>query len=231
MPLDKATILRQIDEALAQYENAEETYAQPDEHSNETYLAGLPGREFNKIRTLLMHTIERFRPEGTSAYGNEVLERRSSDYSSELRRLAGILSALRDDHVADRLHSLRELIHADVFADLLEQAEHLLDQGYKDAAAVTCGAVLEEHLRKLCVLHAIPTTTTDAAGKSHPKKLDTMNIDLVKAGCYNTIEQKDITTQAGIRNAAAHGEYAKYTVEQVQQMIGSVRSFIIRHPA
>jgi hypothetical protein len=174
-----------------------------------------------------------FRPPKASVYTDEALANLTSNCNGiyGLRRMAGLLAALRADYAADRLRTVSELVHADLFDDFLEMATHLLDQNYKDAAAVTAGAVLEEHLRKLCGRHSVPTTFLDNSGKVQPKRLDAMNADLAKAGVYNTIEQKDITTQAGIRNAAAHGKYGEYDVDQVQRMIVAVRSLIARHPA
>jgi hypothetical protein len=58
-----------------------------------------------------------------------------------------------------------------------------------------------------------------------------MNADLVKAGAYNNLQQKAVTGWLAIRNAAAHGDYAKYTREQVVAMISSVRDFILNYPA
>jgi len=58
-----------------------------------------------------------------------------------------------------------------------------------------------------------------------------MNADLARADVHNTTEQKDVTTQAGIRNAAAHGKYGEHDVDQVQRMIVSVCGFVARHPA
>jgi hypothetical protein len=123
------------------------------------------------------------------------------------------------------------MVHADLFADFLEMADHLLEQGYKVAAAVTAGAVLEEHLRKLCGLHSVAATFADASGKTRPKKLDTMNADLAKVAAYGKIEQQSVTAWAAVRNAAAHGDNTSYDDKQVQHMIDGCRDFITRHPA
>ena len=70
--------------------------------------------------------------------------------------LTGIAAALREDLSLGRLASLSGLISADLFADFLEMAEHLLGEGYKDPAAVLAGGVLEEHIRKLSEKHGLP---------------------------------------------------------------------------
>ena len=62
-------------------------------------------------------------------------------------------------------------------------------------------------------------------------KADAMNSELAKASAYNTLQQKAVTSWQAIRNAAAHGEYDKYTREQVLNMISSMRHFVLAYPA
>lgn len=143
-----------------------------------------------------------------------------------------ILLSARQDLCDGRLSTLRELVHADLFSDFLEMAEYLMDEdhGYKDAAAVLAGGVLEEHLRQLCQRQTISIEVQTANG-TKPKKADTMNADLAAATVYNKNQQKIVTGWLGIRNSAAHAKYGEYTTEQVVSLIGGVRDFIARFPA
>jgi hypothetical protein len=104
-------------------------------------------------------------------------------------------------------------------------------EGYKDPAAVLIGGVLEEHLRKLCEKNEVNTQVANANGDLRPKRADTMNADLAKAGVYSSADQKGITSWLDLRNNAAHGHYNKYTAEQIELLLQSVRSFIVRNPA
>ena len=45
---------------------------------------------------------------------------------------------------------MKKLVSAEIFSDFLEMAAHVLEQDYKDPAAVMIGTVLEENLRQLC---------------------------------------------------------------------------------
>jgi hypothetical protein len=110
-----------------------------------------------------------------------------------------------------------------VFSDFLEMAEHLLDQGYKDPAAVLVGGVLEQHLRKLC-LRAQVSTEQDG----RPKKADLMNSELAAANVYGKLDQKSVTSWLGLRNHAAHAEYDRYSVERTRVMLFGVRDFLAR---
>ena len=139
----------------------------------------------------------------------------------------GMLQALRNDYESGYLQSVVELAHADIFADFLDMAEYLLQQGYKDPAAVVTGSVLEAHLRKLCDKHGIPTVKAD--GK--PKTADAFNSELASANIYSKLDQKSVTAWQDLRNKAAHGEYSEYAQEQVVLMIQGVRDFASRYSA
>ena len=140
-----------------------------------------------------------------------------------MANVVGICRALLADIRNGFLQTLEEIIHSDVFADYLEMADHLVGNGYKDAAAVIAGSTLEAHLRNLCAKFGVPT---DTGGK--PKKADTINADLMKAGAYGKIDLKNVTAWLGLRNDAAHGNYGAYDDKQVSLLISSIRDFISR---
>jgi hypothetical protein len=140
-----------------------------------------------------------------------------------LQCLIGTIEALRKDYKAGALAPIQELIRAEVFDDFLEMSEHLLDQGYKDPAAVVIGSVLEQHLRKLCDCFKIPTQLN---GK--PKKADQLNSELAAKKVYEKLDQKSVTAWLDLRNDAAHGRYDKYGAEQVRLLLLGVRDFINR---
>jgi hypothetical protein len=49
--------------------------------------------------------------------------------------VAGVLAALRAAYASGNLTTVSELIHADLFSNFIQMAEHLLSEGYKDPAA------------------------------------------------------------------------------------------------
>jgi hypothetical protein len=125
------------------------------------------------------------------------------------------------------LRSVQDIIHGDTFVCFLDQAGYLLEAKYKDAAAVITGSVLEQHLRELCQKYGVSIRITD----DKPKKADTMNADLAGQSVYSKLDQKDVTSWLGLRNEAAHGNYVRYTAEQVRIMIDGIRHFVARYPA
>lgn len=148
----------------------------------------------------------------------------------KLMRLVGVLQSLSSDLKAGYLRSVEELIHGELFGDFLEMAQHLVDSGYKDAAAVIAGSALEAHLRQFAKQFGVPVELITVKG-SEPKKADLINADLVKANAYSGLDQKNVTAWLGLRNKAAHGQYTDYQKDQVALMIDAVRNFMSRHPA
>lgn len=137
-----------------------------------------------------------------------------------LKRVRAIFDAAKEDFEGGYLTSLKQLVQAEVFESEIEQAEELLASGYKLAAAVIAGVVLETALRDLS------TTNSLAIGK-----LDTMNAQLAKAGIYNKLQQKQITAIADIRNSAAHGKSELFTESDVKNMIRDIESFLLNYMA
>jgi hypothetical protein len=140
----------------------------------------------------------------------------------------GILLAVRQEIEGGWLFSVKGLISAEIFADFLDMAKYLLDEGYKDASAVMIGSVLEEHLRQLCVKNSISTETIKD-GKPIAKKADLLNAELAKVPVYNKLDQKNVTAWLDLRNKAAHGNYSDYTREQVNLMYSAVSDFMSRN--
>lgn len=206
--LIKQEIIGQIDRALRLYEEHRRRSKYDD-------LSDLGTDVHEEVATIVSATIRRLAPDN-SPYRE----------AGTLRGRIGSLRALRRDYDEGYLSSVQGLIRAELFADFLEMADHLLEQGYKDPAAVLVGGVLEEHLRALCKVRSISTSVS-----GRPKKADAMNNELGATGAYSKLDQKSVTAWLDLRNKAAHGEYGQYTSEQVTAMLSGVREFAARVPA
>ena len=204
----KQEIIAQIDRAIRLYEAHRDRSAFDD-------LSDLGHDIYVEVNTIVSATLARL-----------AIEKSPYRKSATLLGKIGSLRALRRDYDEGYLSSVQGLIRAELFADFLEMAEHLLDQGYKDPAAVFVGGVLEEHLRALCNSRSILTVISD-----RPKKADGLNNELGTAEVYGKLDQKNVTAWLALRNKAAHGEYAEYSAEQVKNMLSGVREFVVRNPA
>ncbi len=162
---------------------------------------------------------------------------RSSDYNGFARsikvvspdgvaQLYGILKSLREEYASDYLRGIEELIDADLFADIVDQAEYLQQQGYVRASVVVVGVALESHLRKLAQKHSIPITNEGSYVKA-----ESLNSELYKAEAYDKTFNKMITSWLGLRNDAAHPDSNDLNDGLIEPMIMGVRNFIEKYPA
>jgi hypothetical protein len=168
----------------------------------------------------------------SSIYTRRAEEIKKEIFSEQLRvkRLVGVLDSLSRDLKSGYLKSLEELIHGELFGDFLDMSQHLLDNGYKDAAAVIAGSTLESHLRQLAKRFAVDSETRTSSG-IRAKTADALNSDLAKASVYAVLDQKNVTAWLDLRNKAAHGQYSEYQKEQVAIMVAAIRDFMTRHSA
>ncbi len=195
-------------------------------------LSDLPDTDVSRVLTSARTSIHRVagRDSPYTQQCEDILNRERIFDGERLVSLGGVVEALAQGVEAGHLLSVEELIHGSLFADFLEMGVHLIEGGYKDAAAVVVGITLECHLRQLCEKNGIETqVVTDK--DSRAKKAEQMNADLAKARAHSKLDQKSVTSWLDIRNNAAHGRYTKYTLEQVSLMAAGVRDYITRHPA
>lgn len=221
MPLPVETVLKQIDDVLARHQELRGN-SQHDDCSDQ------PDAEVSALITLMCDMIRRFAPH-ESQYSHSmksILEKAGPENSYVIPYIVGILTALRTAYESGYLATITELIHADIFSDFIEMAEYLMSEGYKDAAAVILGSVLEEHLRQLCAKTGIAVEQ-----KGKPKKADLLNSELAGQSVYSKLDQKSITAWLDLRNKAAHGNYGDYSLDQVGVLLQGVRDFMARIPA
>lgn len=213
--IDKADALRDIDQVLSE---------KPD-YGGDGAVA--------QVKTRLYACVCRHAPPGT-AY------RKQADVAFDLLPggrphpdaiLRGVLEALRADVAADRVGTFEELVHADLFTDLLAQAEHLAAEGFTRAACVLAGGTLEEQLRRLATKNGIPLK-----GGGEPPKASALNNSLYTSpvNAYSKAEHAQVDAWLKVRNEAAHGQpdfEVNHSVGDMKRMCDGIREFVVRHPA
>lgn len=146
--------------------------------------------------------------------------------------LRGVLTALRVAVAEDKLRQFEELVHANVYSDLLAQGEGLHREKYSRAATVIVGGALEEHIRLLAIKHGTGAALSDGT----PKKASVMNAELKKASVYSETQRAIVEGWQKLRNDAAHGKPGfdgsdTSQVASVKPMIEGIRAFIAQYPA
>ena len=135
-----------------------------------------------------------------------------------VKAILGTLQAIKHEIENDYLQNITQLVKAETFADLLEQAEHLYNNEYYLAAGVIARAVLEEHLRTTCVhLNCVPN-------KRRPTITD-YNQALYKLRHYSKIKMKHVDMLASIGNAAAHNE-REVDILEIKKMLTDLPELI-----
>lgn len=204
-------LLFQADAVIATKHYVSNSISSGDYVDREMYLAWK-----TKAKHLLSLACGEFSPHA-KAFQGAVSAPYSTNYQMTVSARA-VLEAAQEDYDGGYFSSVRNLVQAEVFSDELDQASELLKAGYKIAAAVIAGVVLETNLRRMCADNSIV-----------PASLNRMNDDLTKAGVYSLLVKKQIIAWADIRNNAAHGRPNAFDESDVSDMIAKVSDFITAH--
>lgn len=151
----------------------------------------------------------------TASFEAEV-EHRPRPYYTETG--LGILRAALDDVEHGDLETLQEMAAAEVFSDFLDQADHLLENGYSAPAASLAGAVLENGLRSLAKRKGVTVKARD--------NLQSLNNKIAEKGIYNRLRQKQVSSWIEVRNAAVHGRFDGFDYKDVASLIKGVRNLL-----
>lgn len=216
-------LIRRIDELIAMGQEVQKTRYSEGERFQMHHVKDAPMTGF---RTVCLSFIERVYGKEHTHFAQFTAKTESHFFSDSERALA-ILAAIRSELTGGWLFDIKGLVAAELFSDFLDQSEYLLEQGYKDAAAVMIGSVLEEHLRQLCLRHEVQVADIKD-GKSVPRKADRLNSELARIAVYSALDSKQVTAWLGLRNNAAHGNYDQFTKEQVHNLLRGVIEFMTR---
>ena len=148
---------------------------------------------------------------------------RSADcYSfADARTMHSTLLAIHEAVEHNLLLDIEDLILAETFDSVLEQASYLHSEGYYLAAGVLGRAVLEEHLRKWCQHANCPPT----------KKRPTINDysqALYKGRQFAVTVLKHIESMAAIGNDAAHNR-SSLSADDVARLLRDLSDFLAKH--
>ncbi|MEM8943602.1 MAG: hypothetical protein AAGD11_00345 [Planctomycetota bacterium] len=177
-------------------------------------------QQFQKWRTsckLLLQQLGQFAEPWSPNLGSEKVTNNRSSCNATL----GALQSIGENLAAGRLARFEDLVFAEAFSNLIEQAEYLLSKDYFLAAGVLFRAVLEEKLRRLCDAH------NESPTKARPTISD-FNQSLYKAKVYDKIAFKSVDSMAAVGNEAAHNS-PDLEVSDVRRLHSNLIDFLQRH--
>jgi hypothetical protein len=175
---------------------------------------------FQKWRTsckLLLSQLGSF----AAPWEGNLKDNRGTSNRSTAKVMLGALESISENVVAGRLARFEDIVFAEAFSNLIEQAEYLLSKGYYLAAGVLFRAVLEEKLRRLC------DTQNQNVEKQRPTISD-YNQALYKATVYDKITFKNVDAMATIGNAAAHNE-DRLVAADIERLHSNLLDFLQRN--
>ncbi len=141
---------------------------------------------------------------------------------------AALLREARSILTSGRFETLIDGVRADTVAELLDQADALVGQGWLAAAMVTAGGAVEIAIRHMCE-RANPVISVEGHGSiekynSALSKRRNEGTELLTAS-----QSKMITTWGGLRNDAAHDPITFATAQTkatVKNAIDAIRMFL-----
>ena len=131
--------------------------------------------------------------------------------------LVGVLIGALDDLEHGFLVGQEFFIAGEVFDSILEQAKYLVQNDYKDPAAVLARVVLEDALKRIARSENIDDN----------QKASVINDALKKKGRYSQPQWRFIQGWLDIGNSAAHGKFDQYSQDDVVKMIDDIERFLV----
>lgn len=156
------------------------------------------------------------------------LERHPMTSEDLTTTLHGIVQSLKRDIEASGLTSFREYEHAVLYELLLAEAEQLLDEGRKDAAAVLVGGVVVVHLWQLASKHEVAAPADEGSDEAHSP--DWLN-DALAQSVYSRAEHQRVASWLTMWQRAAQLARGAYDHSYVVLAVQGVRAFLAEFPA
>lgn len=144
------------------------------------------------------------------------LTQRTVEYAHQVYSIVGLLEGALNDLENGFLRGQEFIVAGEVFDSVLQRAKYLVDNGFKDAAAVLVRVVIEDALKRIA----------REEGLDDSKKASAINDDLKGAKRYPQPQWRLIQSWLDIGNSAAHGDFGDYTEDDVKRMIDDVERFL-----
>jgi hypothetical protein len=151
----------------------------------------------------------------------QVLATESANTFGCAKSTRGAVKGIKQSLAEGLLVRFKDIVLAEVFSDISEQASYLFSQGYFLASAVIARAVLEERLRRLCAVNNCLPSRERAM-------INDLNQELYKEAIYDKITFKQVDALAAVGNHAAHNQPPDLKEEDVRRLLDGLQDFLQR---
>ena len=147
--------------------------------------------------------------------------------SSRTRRGLGMLAAAKRELQGDWMATAEGAISRAILLDMLRLATVQSEQNHPWAAAVIAGAILEKHLRSLCLARGIPLDN-DIQGKAVAKKGLQLTGEAYKKKLYDRPDNKAIIAWLELCDSAAAATGESIDANQVKTMLRQMQALLTK---
>jgi hypothetical protein len=137
----------------------------------------------------------------------------------KLTQIKGLLEACLSDINGGFLQGQEFIIANEVFDSVLEEANFFIKQQNKDIAAILLRIVLEDSIKRI----------GKKEGVDIEKKASIINDELKGLNYYQQTTWRQIQAWLDIGNFAAHGDFEKYSLQDVELFYQGLMNFITNH--
>ena len=164
-----------------------------------------------------MSVIETIFPTG-SAYRVIADATANTSSTSRVGRLTELLRAILSDIDAGVVASIADQTRSQVFASVLEQAEHYLNANRVEVAGVMASVAFEHTIRRACDRREIYQAQVE---------LDQLLIALGKCNAISGLRVQRARAATGLWTKATRAQWSKFDASEVEATIATTRDLIV----
>lgn len=153
----------------------------------------------------------------------------TSPGTSRTRRGLGILSAARTELQGNWIETTRASITSEILTEFMAMAKTRIEAGNLHSAAILICAVVEKHLRNLCLANDISATNEQLHSTTLKKPLQ-LNGEAYKKKLYDRLQNRKIISWFELCDSADPTAESDISVKQLESMHTDVTHFLSRTP-
>jgi hypothetical protein len=153
----------------------------------------------------------------------------TSPGASRTRRGLGILSAARTELQGNWVETTRASITSEILTEFMAMAKTNIEAGNLHSAAILICAVVEKHLRNLCLANDI-STINELVHSTTLKKPLQLNGEAYKKKLYDRQQNRKIISWFELRDGAEPTTVNDILVKQLESMHADVTKFMSQTP-
>lgn len=134
--------------------------------------------------------------------------------------IKGFLNALKIDIENNLLTSLQDQVAGEIYGDFISLSKQLIDEGFKEPAAVLACGALEDSMKKFATKNGMNVFDAD---------LSTVVNSLKASGLIKGTQAGVVQSYVKLRNKTFHAQFDKIELPEVSSLIAFIESFVLEN--